>query len=699
MGLASAMSTALTGLTASETTIDVVGNNLANANTVGFKASEANFATQFLQTQSLGSAPTATSGGTNPRQSGLGAMVAEITPNFSQGTIQVSSNPTDLAVQGDGFFIVQGNSGEQLYTRNGILKTNGENQLVNITGNRLLGYGTNNEFQIDTTRLVPLQIPLGTAMVAKATQNVYLEGTLTPSGTIADTAQIIQTGILTDGSKSFPSSGPTVSLNGAGVLSGKYKYYVTFVNGNVESRPNEVASDSPLLNGNQVRLNGIATDNSGQWLTRRVYRSVNDVAGDTNYYLVDELPDTTDAAATIDDNLTDAQIRATGEAMSFYGPPVTSLTLLNDVVAYDGTTFQQTFPGTGTLNFTGIKGGRTLATRDFDVTTTSTLRDLATFMEQALGIQRSPGADPTYPIPKDAASGLPPGGDITNDGRLRFVGNNGTDNAVSIGLSGLQVTTADVPPQQLNVSLPFNVAQQAKGQTCVADMVVYDSLGMPLSVRVTAVLEQRTGTYTQYRWFADCGDNDPPPGSSNIAVGTGVIRFDGDGNYTFANNNQVSIDRYNVPSVKPLQYSMDFTSLSGLAAENASLAVSRQDGSAPGVLTSFLIGEDGRIRGVFSNGVSRDLGQIRLARFANANGLEQKGQNMYSTNVNSGLPIQGNPGEQGIGTVVSGAVELSNSDIGGNLIELILASTMYRGNTRVITTAQQMFDELLALRR
>jgi flagellar hook protein FlgE len=166
MGLASALTTALTGLTAAETTIDVVGNNLANSQTVGFKASEAVFATQFLQTQGLGSAPSSGSGGTNPRQTGLGTQVAEITPDFSQGTIEISSNPSDLAIQGDGFFVVQGTSGEALYTRNGIFKTNSNNELVTITGNRLLGHGVDENFQIQSTTLVPLSIPLGASAVA-----------------------------------------------------------------------------------------------------------------------------------------------------------------------------------------------------------------------------------------------------------------------------------------------------------------------------------------------------------------------------------------------------------------------------------------------------------------------------------------------------------------------------------------------------
>src|SRR5512135_1085176 len=102
MGLASALSTALTGLTAAETTIDVSGNNLANSQTVGFKESDVAFTTQFLQTLSLGSAPTDNTGGTNPRQTGLGTQVAEIAPDFTQGTIQSTSVPSDVALQGDG---------------------------------------------------------------------------------------------------------------------------------------------------------------------------------------------------------------------------------------------------------------------------------------------------------------------------------------------------------------------------------------------------------------------------------------------------------------------------------------------------------------------------------------------------------------------------------------------------------------------
>jgi flagellar hook protein FlgE len=265
---------------------------------------------------------------------------------------------------------------------------------------------------------------------------------------------------------------------------------------------------------------------------------------------------------------------------------------------------------------------------------------------------------------------------------------------VSLSAFQLEDTNGNV----VTPNIGFGTVQEAVGQSAVADFVAYDSLGIPLNVRVTAVLQSRSGSNTTYRWFADSPDNDPLVGT-DISVGTGLVTFDGNGNLITSTNSTVSIDRRNVPSVSPLEFTLDFSQISGLAAEHATLAASRQDGSAPGTLTSFIIGEDGRMNGVFSNGATRDLGQIRLARFANNSGLEQKGENLYAAGVNSGLPIEGDPGEQGGGEIRAGAVELSNADIGANLIDLILATTQYRGNSRVITTSQELLDELLNLRR
>lgn len=825
MGLQSALSTALTGISAAETTIDVVGNNLANSNTVGFKASRVAFATQFLQTLALGSMPTDNSGGTNPRQIGLGTMVADITPNHTQGTIEISANPTDLAIQGDGFFIVEGPGGQRLYTRNGIFKFNSAYELVTITGNRLLGFGVTDEFQIDRTVLVPLTIPLGVTAVAQATQNAYLQGNLRPNGDLAVQAQEIRTGILGDGrysapttkastlfatppnvggagtsgisvndpaggltpgatyqyrlvwysplapadlAESSPSEPITVTVDPAdnavrlenlptspplagpsgpysmvriyrrnvtageetfrlvgeqpynigtfvdtmdditaggqpllmdGVITGNYTYYITFATSpggpgvGIESRPSPITDPINISNGRVLLYNLPQADpnnpNDAIWQVRRIYRCL--ANNSSEFHFVAEIPNTTEPW-TITDRLPDAAIRD-NPLIDLDGPKIIPSTPLVQVLKRDGALYERIFEP-GVLLFNGKKGGRELGFKEFTITPTTTVQDLIDFMQDAFGI-RSPTDDPINPIPGDAGTGLSPGGRVTADGRIVFLGNNGVDNALDIGLSGLQLRTAT---ETRTVNLPWFVSQQAIGESAVTDFLVYDSLGIPIRVRLTMVLEERTSATTTYRWFADSPDNDPTEGAK-IAVGTGRITFDGEGNFISATNTRVTIERRHVASRSPLEFELDFSQISGLATARSTVAVTRQDGSPPGVLSSFIIGEDGIIRGVFSNGVTRNLGQIRLARFANPAGLEQRGENLYAEGVNSGLPIEGDPGQQGIGSIIAGAVELSNTDIGGNLIDLIVASTMYRGNTRVIGTIQQLLDELLSLRR
>ncbi|MCA9159698.1 MAG: flagellar hook-basal body complex protein, partial [Planctomycetales bacterium] len=294
MGLASSLSTSLTGLNAAEKQIDVLGNNLANSQTVGFKSSEVVFATQFLQTLSLGASPTADNGGTNPRQTGLGVRVAAVTPNFSQGTVEISSSPSDLAIQGDGLFIVQGSSNEQLYTRAGIFSLNSANELVTPTGNRLMGFGIDDKFNIQTTKLTPLSIPLGSEAVAQATKNVAMEGSLTPNGDIADTAEVIQSGVLGDAAIPRPdasgvllssgntatTSGITVSHNqGAGTLveGAVYQYRFAFVDAaGQESVPSAALSVTiPTGNGlpdNEIQLANLPTA-PGQYSQVRIYRT------------------------------------------------------------------------------------------------------------------------------------------------------------------------------------------------------------------------------------------------------------------------------------------------------------------------------------------------------------------------------------------------------------------------------------------
>lgn len=816
MGLTSSLSTALTGMNAAEAQIDVLGNNLANSQTVGFKSSEIAFATQFLQTLSLGASPTNGNGGTNPRQTGLGVQVAGITPNFKQGTIDISSSPSDLAIQGDGFFQVQGGQGEKLYTRNGIFKLNSANELVTTTGNRLLGFGVDDQFNIQTSSLAPIVVPLGTEAVARATTEVTLQGTLTAKGDIADTSEIIQSSVLGNGSIPHPSgtgitvnsanrplstsiavvhanglgnhpegaiyqyrvafvdssgkeslpSDPisvtvpagnaladnTITLNNlpsggsqysqmrvyrtaaggsdfflhgqtatggsyvdstvaltstplqATPLNGNYSYVVTYYkSGEPESRPSPLLGPQNIVNG-RVFLGNIPTPPvpppGGGFPAYDQVRIYRNLGNDPNsFYLVD----TVAPGSNYTDSRLDSEISNLGtignKKVDLDGPVIDSNTLLVNITKRDGFDYASPFKE-GTLAFKGRKGGRVSQEKSIQITNTTTVQDLKKFMEDSLGIQTDSG-DSLNPIiaSKNTIVGeggtINPGSFISN-GKLRFVANTGVDNALDIDLTGFRLT--DTLGNVSTPNLSFGSAQKATGQSAVADFIAYDSLGLPLRVRLTATLEARSDARTTYRWYADSPDN-LERGNSNITVGTGLMYFDGNGNFISSSNDTVAINRTDLPSTKPLEFSLKMANLSGLAADKASLAASRQDGSPPGSLTSYVIGEDGTVRGVFSNGITQDLGQIRLARFANPNGLEQRGQNLYAQGINTGLPIQGRPGEDGIGAVSAGALELSNTDVGGDLVNLVLASTQYRSNARVITATQQLFDELLNLRR
>ncbi|HEX5103467.1 MAG TPA: flagellar hook basal-body protein [Pirellulaceae bacterium] len=118
------------------------------------------------------------------------------------------------------------------------------------------------------------------------------------------------------------------------------------------------------------------------------------------------------------------------------------------------------------------------------------------------------------------------------------------------------------------------------------------------------------------------------------------------------------------------------------------------EGGQSAELQNYSIDPRGRIVGRYSDGSRRPLGQLRLARFPNPSGLTQRGGNAYAATPASGLPIESNPGEGGAATVLNGTTELSNVDLGRELIELTLAGTQFRANLTVFRTADALLGEL-----
>jgi flagellar hook protein FlgE len=182
-----ALTTALTALDSETTAIDVTGNNLANLNTTGFKASSVSF--YDLMSQTLGSGASS--------QVGTGVETPITNASFTQGTIQSSTSPTDVAIQGNGFLIVTTAAGQTEYTRDGNLKVNGIGNLTTATGELVQGYtGT-----ATTGSPAPITVPTGSLKPAVATTNLTLNANLdataatvtTPSATNVSYATSVQT--------------------------------------------------------------------------------------------------------------------------------------------------------------------------------------------------------------------------------------------------------------------------------------------------------------------------------------------------------------------------------------------------------------------------------------------------------------------------------------------------------------------------
>jgi flagellar hook protein FlgE len=176
----------ISGLRSHQTMMDVTANNIANVNTQGFKAGRAIFADALSQTVRGGGIPTDGTGSTNPMQIGLGSRVAAVTTSFSQGALQLTGRVTDLAIQGNGFFVVE-RSGQQLLTRDGAFNWDSSGQLVTAGGARVLGWTTDPVTGAVNSSTVPAFISVPTSVLPPAaTSQIVLGGNVSAGTAVGD---------------------------------------------------------------------------------------------------------------------------------------------------------------------------------------------------------------------------------------------------------------------------------------------------------------------------------------------------------------------------------------------------------------------------------------------------------------------------------------------------------------------------------
>ncbi|MFP4145471.1 MAG: flagellar hook protein FlgE [Phycisphaeraceae bacterium] len=565
MALTSAIYTGLSGLDANSQIISVAGNNIANVNTTAFKGSRASFETQISRTLSNGSGPSATSGGTNPAQVGLGTQLAAIERDFTTGSLQPSGKSTDMALDGNGFFVVEDN-GARRYTRAGNFGLDRDYNLVTNSGARVQGYLADENFNLVGGALEDVSIPIGVSTVAEATSEVKMSGNLNAGGDIATQGSILQ-------------SDPMYADAGATTLA---------------------------------------------------------------------------TAGTDLDSLYDAS----GNAMFATG----------DVITVTGATRG----GSSLPDYTFEVGGSN--TTDSDSWGT-TLEDFADFFDDIYGIDNSVS-----------------GGTSVSGGQLTIEGNSGTANALGLESSNIRVNAGSATP---TTPMNFSETQAADGESTRTTFVAYDSLGNSMDVDVSMVLENKDDSGTTWRFYANSADDT----SLDSLIGGGTLSFDTEGQLVSTTGTELMIDRAGTGALTPQTVELAFAdphgSISALVDTKSQFSAFSQNGSQLGTLEDFNVSEDGRISGIFSNGLERTLGQLPVATFSNQEGLEEAGGSMFRETAASGTAKIVDATTGGSGRVMGRALEQSNVDLAEEFTHLITASTGYSANSRVLTTSNQLMQELL----
>lgn len=268
---------------------------------------------------------------------------------------------------------------------------------------------------------------------------------------------------------------------------------------------------------------------------------------------------------------------------------------------------------------------------------------------------------------------------------------------------------------------------------------IFDSLG---NARNILIYFRKTATNT-WQWFAGVNRSDLDlsvdfPGATAgvqptqfLPLQSGTLSFTTSGALDLENNAQLSLDYdlngdgildgVSIPTPANWAFSagasatqaiaLDFgTSITGEGGTGIdkstqfggqvisnSVRFMNQDGFAAGQLSNISIDEDGFVTGQFSNGVTQKLAQVGLAQFPSVQGLERVGNNNFRETVGSGNPIIGSPNQSDFGAVRSGFIELSNVDLAGEFVKLILAQRAFQANTRTISTTNQLLGDLVRL--
>ena len=657
------------GLKNHQTRMDVIGNNIANVNTTGYKAGRVTFQDTLSQSMGAASAPSNTLGGTNPQQVGLGSALSSIDTIFTNGSVQSTGKNTDLCISGSGLFVVKSGQ-ETFYTRNGAFDFDQQGNYI-LPGSGLYVQGWTATNGVLNTNAEPgnITIQAGKSMAAaqSSVSNYYNNLSASTKGSAITNIQVTYADGTTETVSNYapvvsndPNAKILLTLSDgkvAEVNAGTFNVGAGYTGEIYNSNINSISPNGGTLTLNLGPLN--ATDSA-------VFNPANIDVTTGNYKIGDVFSSThtitavtTDAAAkTV--TLTLNGTAPTGFSSVTIPQPATGTYAVGDTFTVQKKITGATTDGSNNFNFT-LANGQTIPA---NVTPT-----------------------PTYTL----------GGNYTESGTTQTI-TSVTRMEGNYSFNGKPVKSVGVVLADGTTTNALNGANYASNSTFYPStsttITTYDSLGNAHSV---PVLITKTAENTWGLSLPGGGNNytiNEADGSTTTVNLTATnLKFDTSGKYvsgtaslgmTYANgaaNNNVTIN------------------LSGLTQYAGNTTVTADaDGNAAGVLSNISVESSGVITGTYTNGVTQAEAQVAMAQFNNPAGLLKSGSSLYSVSNNSGNANVKTANALGV-KITPSALEMSNVDLSSEFSDMIVTQRGFQSNSKIITVSDEMLETLVNMKR
>jgi flagellar hook protein FlgE len=635
---------------------------------------------------------------------------------FSQGSVQNTDKNTDVAIQGDGFFIVSPDGGQtNKYTRSGDFKFDANGNFVDNNGFIAQGWLRDEETEaIDATApLSSINIAPGLTTPAQNTENIFLKANLNSGPNIKSMSPAYS---IPSGPAPAAPTPPAIDANGNPIEAGdmgvmynelgealslqedqgiwaSFKHSTKVGTAAVPAGAADLDITFTLDDGTTkqiVTTGGLATNTAAQNGAR--FQAAIDAQADITG--IEASYDSTTGFITLinknDDPAASHNIRLTAVGNANSGLAVGS------TKGVEETAYRYRYSSTTSA---------TIAGQDKTFQTTADLREaLENEAQDHLGTG----------LPADFSNISVA---VSEDGKFQIENPGGGANDYKMNLFVTSIVEAGVTANErfedamsaMDSTLAIgssgiSLSQSLNAATHASSIDVFDSLGSKHTVRME-FRKTELNTSTGSTWSMKISVPQPATIDTVLPYNekVGSVKFNNDGSLSTYNPPNISLSPNN-GSAGNQQITFDFgnsNGFDGMTSFDSKSTTSNitQDGYTGGDLVGIRIDQTGTLVGSFSNGKSFGLAQIGMASFTNNEGLSVEGGNVYSQTANSGDPVVGEAASAGRGQIQSSALEASNVDLSRSLTQLIIVQRGFQANGKTITTSDQLLETLIGIKR